>query len=304
MRGIALSKSERREEFLGYLFISPWIVGFLAFTVFPIGLSIYLSFTNYDYITSAKWVGLSNYVYALTVDPLFWHSLKVTFLFAAMALPLEFAFSFGVALLLNHRGYGMRVFRTIFYLPSVLPMVAVSILWLWIFNPIHGIFNQLLGLIGIQGPRWLYDTKWALPALVIMSLWAFGRAMIVYLAGLQNINKELYESAKIDGSGVMSAFWNITLPMMSPVILFNLIIGIIMSFQVFIQAFIMTDGGPGNSTLFYMLYLYRNAFFFYKPGYASALAWLIFVIILFFSMLVVRSSPAWVYYEGEKKKQR
>jgi multiple sugar transport system permease protein len=283
------------------MFISPWIIGFIAFLIIPIILSIYLSFTNYDYVSSPKWAGISNYLRALTIDPLFWHTLRITFEFAALSLPLDFVLSFGVALLLNFRGYGMNIYRAIYYLPSVLPPVAISILWLWIFNPQYGIINQALGSLGIQGPGWIFDPKWALFALVIMGLWGFGRAMIVYLAGLQNINPEFYDAAKVDGAGVVSAFWNITIPMMSPVIFFNLIMGIIGSFQVFVQAFIMTSGGPANSTLFYMLYLYRNAFSFFKAGYASALAWLLFIIILFFSLLVIRSSSAWVYYEGELK---
>ena len=301
MKQKILTKLARRQEVEGYLFISPWIIGFIIFLLFPIGLSIYLSFTGYDYLSPPKFIGLTNYLRALTIDPLFWHTLKITLLFAVMTLPLDFALSFGVALLLNFRGYGMNVYRAIYYLPSVLPPVAIAILWLWIFNPQYGIINQALGSLGIQGPGWLFDPQWALFALVIMSLWGFGRAMIIYLAGLQNINPEFYDAAKVDGAGVVASFWKITFPMMSPVIFFNLIMGIIGSFQVFVQAFIMTGGGPSRSTLFYMLYLYQNAFSFSKAGYASALAWLLFIIILFFSLLVLRSSSVWVYYEGELK---
>lgn len=289
----------RREEIEGFLCISPWLIGFLVFLAFPILFSLYLSFTTYDYVSAPKFAGLANYRRALRQDPLFWHSLAVTFKFAALALPLDLVFSFSVALLLNLKGRGMNVYRTIYYLPAVLPLVAVSILWIWIFNPQYGILNRGLSLLGIEGPAWLYDPDWALFALVIMSLWGTGRAVIIYLAGLQNINPELYDAARADGAGIMASFRHITVPMMTPVIFFNLIMGVIGAFQVFVQAFIMTEGGPARATYFYMLYLYNNAFQFFKAGYASALAWLLFVIILFFTLLILRSSSAWVYYEGE-----
>jgi multiple sugar transport system permease protein len=291
----------RREEIEGWLLISPWLIGICIFLVVPMILSIYVSFTKYDYVSPPEFIGLDNYVRALTADPKFWISLKITFLFTLMSLPLNFLLSFGVALLLNFRGAGLKIFRTIFYLPSILPPVAVSILWLWIFNPKYGMLNQIIGWFGIKGPGWLFDPKWALFALVVMSMWGFGQGMIVYLAGLQNINTEYYDAAKVDGAGPFRIFTKITIPLMSPVIFFNIVMGIIGSFQVFAQAFIMTGGGPVNSTLFYMLYLYQNSFKFYKAGYASALGWLLFVIIAFFSLLVVRSSSAWVYYEGDIK---
>jgi multiple sugar transport system permease protein len=299
MKKNKLSRISRREEIEGFLFISPWLIGVCVFLIFPIILSIYLSFTKYDYITTPQFVGLENYTKALTDDPLFWHTLKITFLYTAMALPLELMLSFGVALLLNFRGFGINVFRALFYLPSVLPPVAVAILWLWMFNPKYGMLNQMLGFLGLDGPGWLFDPQWALIALVIMSLWGFGRGMIVYLAGLQNINPEYYEAAKVDGANVIAMFLRITIPLMSPVIFFNLVLGVIGSFQAFAQAFIMTGGGPARSTQFYMLYLYQNAFSFYKPGYASALGWLLFIVIMVFSLLIIRSSSAWVYYEGE-----
>lgn len=289
----------RREEIEGFLCISPWLIGFLVFLVFPILLSIYLSFTDYDYISPPKFVGLVNYQRALQHDPLFWLSLKVTFLYAAMALPLELVFSFGVALLLNRQGRAMSIYRTTYFLPAILPLVAVSIIWTWIFNSQYGILNWGLGLVGIKGPAWLSEPNWALFALVIMSLWGIGRAMIIYLAGLQNINPELYDAVKVDGAGILASFRHVTVPMMTPVIFFNLIMGVIGAFQVFVQAYIMTSGGPARATYFYMLYLYDNAFSFFKAGYASALAWLLFVITLFFTLLILRSSSAWVYYEGE-----
>jgi multiple sugar transport system permease protein len=301
MNRTKLSRLARKEEIAGYLSISPWLIGFVLFLVIPIGMSIYLSFTKYDYVSKPVWVGLDNYKRALFNDPLFWQSLKITFLFALMSLPLNLILSFSVALLMNIRTRGMNIYRTLYYLPAILPPVAVSILWTWVFNPSYGVLNQFLGWFGIEGPAWLYDPNWSLSAMVIMSLWGFGQAMIIYLAGLQNINSEYYDAAKVDGGGRLAAFWNVTIPLMSPVIFFNLIMGIISSFQVFVQAYIMTSGGPANSTNFYMLYLYNNAFSYFKAGYASALAWILFAIILFFTLLILRSSSAWVYYEGEIK---
>ena len=296
-----LSKAARREEIQGYLFISPWIIGFLVFMLFPFVFSLYLGLTKYGYVSAPEFVGLANYKKALLNDPLMKRSLGITFRFAAMFLPLELVLSFGTALLLNLRARGMNIYRTIFYLPSVLPMVSVSLLWIWILNPKFGVVNWALAKFGIKGPGWLFSPQWALPALVMMSLWGIGRSVIVYLAGLQNINPELYDAAEVDGAGAASCFRYVTVPMMSPVIFFNLIMGIIGSLQVFAQAFIMTGGGPARATHFYMLYLYSNAFELFKAGYASALAWIMFIVIMFFTLLVVRSSSAWVYYEGQLK---
>ena len=293
------SRLARREAIEGFLFISPWIVGFVVFLAFPIAYSLYLGFTSYDYVNAPVPVGLANYQRALLDDPIFWSSMKVTLKYVAMRMPLQLAISFGVALMLNMRIRGMNVLRTIYYLPSVLPLIAVSLLWIWIFNPIYGILNQAIGLLAIKGPAWLYDPEWALFALVIMSLWGIGRTVIIYLAGLQNVNPELYDAAYVDGAGAWGSFMYVTIPMMTPVIFFNLVMGIIGSLQAFTQSFVMTAGGPAHSTLFVMLYLYNNAFRFFKPGYASALAWILFLVILFFTMLVVRSSSAWVYYEDE-----
>ncbi|MBG0770603.1 MAG: sugar ABC transporter permease [Anaerolineaceae bacterium] len=299
MKTTKISKMARREEIEGYLFILPWVLGVCVFLITPIILSVFFSLTDYDYVSKPEFVGLQNYVQALTKDPLVWQTLKITFIYSAMAVPLELMLSFGMAILLNFRGSGIKVFRAIFYLPSILPPVAVSILWLWIFNPKFGIFNQVLGWVGIDGPAWLFDPEWALPALVIMSLWGFGRGMIIYLAGLQNINSEYYDAVKVDGANAFRSFFAITLPLMSPVIFFNLIMGIIGSLQAFAQAYIMTGGGPARSTQFFMLYIYQNAFSFFKAGYASALGWILFIIIFIFSLLIIRSSSAWVFYEGE-----
>jgi multiple sugar transport system permease protein len=293
---------ERRETIEGYLFVAPAILGFLAFTIGPLVASGFLSLTQYDIITPAKWAGLKNFL-GLARDPLFWQSLKVTTVYAVVSIPLGMLFSLALALLLNQHLHGISLFRTAFYLPSVISGVAVSVLWKFIFNPQFGIINLLLKYVGIAGPGWLESEYWALPSLIIMSLWGIGWSMLIYLSGLQSIPTELYEAAEIDGGGAWTKFRHITLPMLSPVIFFNLVTGIIWSFQTFSQAYIMTGGGPLNSTLFYVLYLYRNAFSYFKMGYAAALAWILFLIVLALALAVFRSSPMWVYYESEREQK-
>jgi multiple sugar transport system permease protein len=233
-----------------------------------------------------------------TNDELVWQSLKVTLLYSLGAIPLTLISSFLVALLLNQGVHGTKIYRTIYYLPAVISGVPVALLWMWILNPEFGLMNNALRLVGIEGPKWLFSTRWVIPSFVIMGLWGIGAPMIIYLAGLQGIPGHLYEAAEIDGAGLLSQFRHVTLPMMSPIILFNAVMGIIDSFQIFTPAFIMTNGGPANASLFYGLYLYNNAFKWFKMGYASALAWLMFFIILALTALVFRSSAAWVYYEG------
>jgi multiple sugar transport system permease protein len=206
-----------------------------------------------------------------------------------------------LALLLNSKVRGIAFFRTIFYLPSVLPAIAVSVLWIWVFNPVFGILNVLLSMVGIEGPKWLGDPNWALPALIFMSLWSLGGSMIIYLAGLKGISATLYEAAELDGANKVQQLFNITIPQLTPTIFFNLVMSIIGSFQVFTQAYAMTNGGPQKSTLFYMYYLFDMAFIKFRMGYASALAWILFLIILVFTLLVIRSSSLWVYYESETK---
>jgi multiple sugar transport system permease protein len=286
-------------EYIGfYLFASPWLIGLLLFTVGPMISSFYLSFTNYSVIDSPSWVGLDNYVHMFTDDDLVWQSLRVTSLYSLGAVPLTLLASFIVALLMHQHVRGVRVFRTIYYLPSVISGVPVALLWLWILNPEFGLLNNALHIVGIEGPKWLFSTTWVIPSFILMNLWGVGVPMVTFLAGLQGIPVHLYEAAEIDGAGLWSKFRHITLPMMSPVILFNIIAGIIDSFQTFTPAFLMTNGGPANASLFYGLYLYNNAFKWFKMGYASALAWLMFMIILLLTGLVFRSSIRWVYYEG------
>ncbi|NPV09344.1 MAG: sugar ABC transporter permease [Anaerolineae bacterium] len=293
-----LTPQAKREERYFYAFISPWFIGFVVFTAGPILASIYFSFTVYDVMRPPDWTGLSNYS-SLLADRLFWQSLRVTALYSAGSVPLGILASLTVALLLNRDIYGVAGFRTIFYLPSVISGVAVSLLWMWIFNPDFGILNYALWkLFRIQGPAWIMSERWVIPSLIFMSLWGIGGGIVIYLAGLQGIPTELYEAASIDGAGSWTKLLRITLPMMSPVILFNLVTGIIGSFQVFTQAYVMTAGGPHNASLFYVLYLYRNAFYYFRMGFASALAWVLFIIILVLTLLVFRSSPLWVYYES------
>jgi len=292
------SKLLIREYIAFYLFASPWIIGLLVFTIGPMVASLYLSFTDYAVIDSPKWVGLDNYVHMFTDDPLVWQALSVTGMYSLGAIPLTLIVSFLIALLMHQRVYGVRVFRTIYYLPSVIAGVPVALLWMWILNPEFGLMNNFLRLFGIEGPKWLYSTTWVIPSFVLMSLWQIGVPMVVFLAGLQGIPIHLYEAAEIDGAGWWAKFRHVTLPMMSPVILFVMIGLIIDSFQTFTPAFLMTNGGPANASLFYGLYLYNNAFKWFKMGYASGLAWLMFLIILLLTGLVFRSSIRWVYYEG------
>jgi multiple sugar transport system permease protein len=265
--------------------------------------SFIISLTRWDLINPPKFVGMSNYATILIDDFRFRQSLRVTALYAALSLPLGMMGSLAVAMLLNMNLKGMRVFRSIFYIPAILPGVAVTMLWLWIFKPQGGVLNEILSVFHISPKPWLADPNWALPSFVIMSLWAVGGGMIIYLAGLQSVPTQLYEAAEIDGAGLWKKFTKITLPMISPTIFFNLIMGVIGSFQVFTASYIMTPGGgPGYSTLFYVLYLYQKAFKYLQMGYASALAWILFVIVLVLTLIVFKTSAKWVYYETEVKK--
>ena len=291
----------RREALECYLFISLAAIGFLMFQVIPIGTSAYLSLTDSELVGTPHWIGLKNYV-TMAQDKLFWQSLKVTSLYAVVAVPLGLATSLLLALLMNQKIRGVTIFRTVYYLPAVISGVAVALLWRWIFNPEFGVLNVLLSYVGIQGPNWLIDTNWALPSLMLMSLWGIGGGIVIYLAGLQAIPTELYEAVEIDGGGLLAKFRHITIPMISPVIFFNLVTGIIWTFQEFTRVYVMTGGGPSNATLFYGLYLYRNAFRYFELGYASALAWVLLFIILAMTVILFRTARWWVYYEtrGER----
>ena len=285
-----------KKNLTGYLFISPWLIGFLLFTVFPFVASIYLSFTRYNVVSPPSWVGMANYKMLFTADPLFWKALTVTFWYALVAVPLGVMAGVGLALLLNLELRGMSLFRTIFYLPSIVPSVATSVLFLWILNPEKGLVNGILRNFGIEGPPWLTDKAWAPWSLVFISVWAVGGSMVIYLAGLKEIPVYLYEAALMDGANPLQRMRHITLPMLTPVIFFNLVMGIIGTFQYFTEAYVMTNGGPEDSTLFYALYLFQRAWRYLDMGYASAMAWVLFAVIMVLTGLVFRTQRRWVHY--------
>ena len=287
--------------FWGFLFICPWLIGFLCFTAGPMLASLWLSFQKYDLVT-VKYVGVENYRRLIFEDPLFWKALKNTIFYAVVSVPLGITCSLAIALLLNQNTRGQKLYRTCFYLPSLVPSVAASLVWQWVFNADNGVMNTMLRMIGITGPQWLQNEKATPWAFVIMSLWGVGGArMVIFLAGLQGISDSYYEAARIDGASGWQCFRNVTLPLLSPVMFFNLILGIIGSFQIFTSAYVMTGGGPNYSSLYYALYLFRNAFEYFKFGKASAMAWVLFAILLILTMIQFRTSKRWVYYEGGDK---
>jgi multiple sugar transport system permease protein len=259
-------------------------------------MAIWLSLTEWDMLRPATFVGLSNYQ-QMFHDDLFWKSLTVTFYFTLVSVPLSLVLSFAVALLVNVNVRGITLFRMLFYLPSIVPLVVNAVLWLWIFNSELGLLNALLHWLGLSKVLWLQDSRWSIPALIIMSQWGIGGGMVIFLAGLQGIPLHLYEAAEIDGANYWQRFWNVTIPMMSPVIFFNLVIGLIGALQNFVPGYLMTQGGPENSTLFYGLYIFWSAFRDFKMGYAAALSWVLFAIVLLLSVFVFRYLGRLVYYE-------
>ena len=294
-----MTRGERRNLWIGLAFISPWLVGFVAFTLFPVFASVYFSFCDYDVLTKPVWVGTLNYRDMVT-DSVFWKSLYNTFYFAAFSLPLGMIISLLVAVLLNQSVKGRSAFRAIFFLPSLIPVVASAMIWLWILNGNFGILNHALEWFHIKGPQWLANEKWTKPALILMALWGCGNGVVIYLAALQDVPRSLYESAEIDGANAWVKFRHITVPLISPVLYFNLIMGIIGSLQVFANAYIMLGGGgPNRSALFYAVYLYQNAFDYRQMGYASAMAWVLFIIILLLTWVATRSTRKLVFYAGE-----
>jgi multiple sugar transport system permease protein len=294
------NRRQLRADLEGLLFAMPFIIGLVVLFLGPMLASIYISLTSYQVVRGANWVGLANYA-EMVQDPLVLHSLRITALWALASVPLNLVLGLVVALLLNQKVKGLAIWRTIYYVPSIISGVAIALLWLWMFEPRYGVVNYLLDLFfKIEGPNWLAEPRTALPAIVLMSLWAVGGSMLINLAGLQGVPTDLYEAADVDGAGAWRKFWNITLPMISPIILFNLIMGIIGAMQSFSHFYIMTKGGPNNATLTFMLYLYRQAFDFGRLGYGSALAWLLFIILTVVTGLVFRSSSAWVHYESNK----
>ena len=294
--------NKRHETILGWLMVSPWLIGFICFSALPMFASLIISFTEWDMLSKPEWVGFENYKTLFFEDPLALHSLNITILFTIVSIPLNIVFGLALAMLLNTSIRGLAIFRTIYYLPAILSGVAVALMWRWIFSTEFGLLNALLSMIGIEGPAWLTDRIWVLPSFVIMRLWSVGGGMIIYLAGLQSIPTNLYEAAKIDGANWWHQTRFITLPMLSPTIFFQLIVGFIFSMQIFTEAFIMTNGGPADASLFYLLYLYRQAFQYFDMGYASALAWVLFVVILVLTIILFKTGKSWVYYELDTKK--
>jgi multiple sugar transport system permease protein len=303
LRGVGRRDRERDAQAMrtGLLFAAPWLIGFTVFFAYPVLASFYYSLCSYDAIRPPRFIGMENYRQLFFDDDLFWKSLGNTLYMVVFGLPVGLLASLVIAVLLNQKLKGIAFYRTVFYLPSITPVVATSILWLWLLNPEMGLINVALARFGITGPSWLTDPAWAKPALILMGLWGAGGGMVIYLAALQDIPESLYEAASLDGARSGTQFFRITLPMLTPVILFNLIMGLIGSFQYFTQAYVMTRGGPQDSTTFYALHLFNRAFLDFKMGYASAMAWVLFIITLGAALFVYRSSARWVYYAGEER---
>jgi multiple sugar transport system permease protein len=292
------TRQTRQGLLLGLLFISPWIVNALVLQIYPFFASVYYSMTHYNVFQPAKFIGLENYRVMFFEDKLFWISLYNTIYFTVFSIGGGTVLAILIAMLLNMNVQFRPVYRTIYYLPTVTPTVANAVLWLWLFNPLYGPINAALKAVGLPAPSWLGDPAMAKPALIIMSLWGIGQAMIIYLASLQDVPRELMEASELDGANWVQRTWSVTLPLISPVIFFNVVTGMIGSFQYFAEAYVMTDGGPGDATLFYGLYLYDSAFGYFKMGYASALAWVLFLLILVVTYLMFRFSRRHVHYQG------
>jgi multiple sugar transport system permease protein len=291
-----------KEERAFWIMISPWVIGFILFVGGPIIASLFLSFADYNVIDPAKFIGLENYI-TLFKDKLFYKSLSVTSYYAVLAVPFTIIFSLLLAVLLNQKIKGQVIFRTLYYTPTIISGVSVAFLWSWLLNPDFGVVNSLLmQWFGIHGPGWFTDGKLVIPSMVLMQLTSLGGTMVIFLASLQSLPTDLYEAASIDGAGKLRKFFNITVPLISPVILFNAIIGLISSFQVFTQAYVITKGGPDWNSYFYVLYLFSTAFSQFRMGYASAQAWILFVIILLLTMLALWGSRRFVYYEYDNQK--
>lgn len=288
----------RKEGWAGFLFALPWLFGLFAFMFYPLLMSLYYSFCDYSALRAPVWIGTDNYS-ELFHDEVFWTCVKNTVLYACVSLPLGMVFAIGLAMLLNANVKGMTVYRTIFFIPSLVPMVSLAMLWLWILNGDYGVLNTALAAIGIKGPNWLSDVAWTKPALILMSVWGVGNAMLIYLASLQDVPTSLLEASELDGASAWQKTRNVTLPMISPVIQFNMVMGIIGSLQVFAIPFVMFPGGtPARSTYFYAMYLYDNAFNYSRMGYASAMGWILFVVILLLTLVALKLSNKHVHYGG------
>ncbi|MBP1311826.1 multiple sugar transport system permease protein [Paenibacillus sp. 1182] len=291
----------RMERNWGLLFALPAILGLMIFTIGPIAASFVFSLTDWTIGGQMTFIGLDNYRTILTEDNTFSQSMFVTTYYALGSVPLGLAAAFIIALLLNQKVRGLSVFRTIYYLPTIVPSIANTMLWLWMFNPDFGLLNSLLEGVGLPGSKWIYDENTAIPSLIMMSTWGIGNTVIIFLAGLQSVPTHLYEAAEVDGGNRWHKFFHITIPSMTPTIFFNLVMSLISTFQAFNQAYVMTNGGPNNSTLFYVFYLWRTAFTETKIGYASALAWILFFVIMVLTVLIFSTSKKWVHYEGGER---
>lgn len=300
----AQTKLQTREAIEGYLFALPWILGLLVFFGGPILASMALSFTEYDILSVPRFIGVENYTRAFFDDKLFWSSMGRTFLYAGIVVPTSLAGSLFLAILLNQKLIGTNIFRTIFFVPHLTPIVAVAVIWSWLLHPNLGPVNGYLEQFAIEGPGWFTDRQWAIPATILVSIWMQlgGNAMLIFLAGLQGVPVELYEASDLDGATGWAKFRHITLPMISPTIFFNLVLGIIAAMKVFGLAFVTTAGGPAYATWFFALHIYHQAFEFYRLGYGSALAWLFAIVLIIFTLIQLRLSGRWVYYEGEEQR--
>jgi multiple sugar transport system permease protein len=294
----AARKRSRRRTLVGLAFVSPWIIGFLTFALYPFLMTFYYSFTNFDIVRSPRWIGFANYT-GLMHDHIFWQSLWNTGYYTVLEVPFSTIVAIGLAMLLNMKVRGMAFYRTALYLPTIVPLVASCIVWMWLFNPSYGIINDALSVVHVNGPGWIFSASWSKPSFVFMGLWSVGAPMVIYLAALQGVPEEMYEVADLEGAGPWQRTWHVTLPMISPAILFNVVLAMVAALQYFTQAYVMTQGGPSDSTMFYSLYLYEQAFSFLHLGYASAMAWLLFVIVVVITLVMFRSSNRWVYYANE-----
>lgn len=298
-----MSKIRQREARAGYLFVLPWLLSLLIFTLYPLLATVYLSFTDYSIVETPEWIGPTNYIEMFTTDPSFWPAVYNSAFYALLSVPLGLVASLAVAIVLNLRAAGIGLYRTLFYLPSVVPPIVSTLVFVVMFEPQSGLINTLLRNIGLPAPAWFSDPLWAKPGLVILSLWGIGASTMIFLAGLQDIPQTLLEAAEIDGAGPWKKFQHITLPLLTPVILFNLVMGVIYSFQVFTQALVIggTTGKPLESTLMFIVFIYRSAFRYFKMGYASGMAIVLFVVVLTLTLLIFQTARAWVFYEGEDK---
>ena len=305
-----MNAARRVEALWGLFFVLPAVLGLVIFQLGPVVASLYLSFTNYDIVSTPKWIGLDNYTRMFTTDQLYQKSLGITAYYSILSIPLSLLVAYVIAMLMNQKVRGISVYRTLWYLPSLVPATVNGILWLWLLNRDFGPLNYFLRLVGLPAPAWLSDPAWTVPSLVLVHLWGVGNSVLIFLAGLQGVPQHLYEAAEVDGATWWHKLRNVTIPMTSSILLFNLVIGIIQSFQVFALVYTLytpspteaTSAGPENAALVYVMYLYRNAFQNFKNGYASAMAWVLLLIIMGLTLIVFRSQGRWVYYEATRRK--